>query len=116
MCCLQVVVLIFRFATSALVLVPGFKPRTILQLIIGMLFVFVYFAVVLRAAPMLDHANNAFNSFVVLQLLLTMWAGLFIRLEVGTVSSSFIYGYDELFITIVLFIVSMSVLLCEFEP
>jgi len=124
----QVVVLIFRFAVSALVLVPVFKPRTILQLIIGMIFVFVYLLLVLRADPMLHRENNSFNSFVVLQLLFTVstegcrssrfvltsrfvrvrsqiWAGLFIRLQNGTQNSSFVFGYDELFVTIVLFLV-----------
>ena len=121
-------VLIFRFAVSALVLVPVFKPRTILQLIIGMIFVFVYLLLVLRADPMLHRENNSFNSFVVLQLLFTVstegcrssrfvltsrfvrvrsqiWAGLFIRLQNGTQNSSFVFGYDELFVTIVLFLV-----------
>ena len=65
-------VLVFRFAVSALVLVPVFKPRTILQLIIGMLFVFVYLLLVLRADPMLHRENNSFNSFVILQLLFTV--------------------------------------------
>ena len=70
--CFQVVVLVFRFAVSALVLAPGFKPRTILQLIIGMLFVFVYLLLVVRADPMLQRKNNSFNSFVILQLLFTV--------------------------------------------
>ena len=70
--CFKVVVLVFRFAVSALVLAPGFKPRTILQLIIGMLFVFVYFVLVVRADPMLERKNNSFNSFVILQLLFTV--------------------------------------------
>ena len=65
-------VLVFRFAVSALVLAPGFKPRTILQLIIGMLFVFVYLLLVVRADPMLQRENNSFNSFVILQLLFTV--------------------------------------------
>jgi hypothetical protein len=68
----EVVVLVFRFAVSALVLAPGFKPRTILQLIIGMLFVFVYFVLVGRAEPMLQRENNFVNSFAILQLLFTV--------------------------------------------
>ena len=102
--------MVFRFAVSALVLVPGFKPRTILQLITGMLFVFVYFVLVMRADPMLQRENNAFNSFVILQLLFTIWAGLFIRLQDGTTASSFAFGYDELFVTIALFATNISVI------
>jgi hypothetical protein len=34
-----------------------------------------------------------------------VWAGLFIRLQNGTETSSFVFGYDELFVTIALFVV-----------
>ena len=40
-----------------------------------------------------------------------IWAGLFIRLQDGTVSSSFALGYDEKFWTIVLFVVRVCELL-----
>jgi hypothetical protein len=73
--CAKVVVLVFRFAVTALVLAPGFKPRTIFQLIIGMLFVFVYLQLIVRANPMLQRENNTFNSFVILQLLFTVSVG-----------------------------------------
>jgi hypothetical protein len=82
----------------------------VLQLIIGMLIVFTYLLVILRANPMLHHKNNSFNAFVAIQLLITVWAGMFIRLEDGSVSASYVFGYSEEVVLVALFIANIGVL------
>jgi hypothetical protein len=97
----EIVVLVFRFCISGLILLPVFKPRTILQLIVGFIIVFTYLLACVNAKPMQSEHNNAFNQFVMMQLFVTLLAGLFIRLQAGTVVANFEYGFDELFITTV---------------
>jgi hypothetical protein len=97
----EIVVLVFRFCISGLILLPVFKPRTILQLIVGFIIVFTYLLACVNAKPMQSEHNNAFNQFVMMQLFVTLLAGLFIRMQAGTVVANFEYGFDELFITTV---------------
>jgi hypothetical protein len=65
---------------------------------------------VMQASPMLQIGNNTFNVFVIIQLLFTLLAGLFIRLQEGMVIASYSFGYSEFFITTVLFVTNIGVL------